>query len=265
MGGRDDLLTSLKAIMAARREELGEPPTPEELLAYRDGRLSPEERRQLEARIAIHPDAARALADLAAFPEVEAAPGVPDLSDEEIETRWPAFRAQLASLPGRPPVPERPLSTARRWPPAGRLAAAAVAIVAVGWAGGFLSGRASRELPEPAINVSIAELAPKRAGGERGVKAVEMGERSEALVLILGAPEGEGFSEYEAEVLDARGARIWSREGLHPTQLGTFHLSFPRGVLAPGRYRILLSGREGERKALLATYELRLHDGPAPR
>src|SRR5436309_13901561 len=85
--------------MARKRDELGGPPSPEELLAYRDGRLEPAERQRMEARIAVHPEAARALADLAAFPDVEPASGTPELSDEEIGARWQAFRQRLPELP----------------------------------------------------------------------------------------------------------------------------------------------------------------------
>ncbi len=87
VGGQEDLDKSLKAIMAVKRDELGEPPTPEELLAYRDGRIDPAERRRMEARIAVYPDAARALADLAAFPAVEPAPGTPEASPKKRSAR----------------------------------------------------------------------------------------------------------------------------------------------------------------------------------
>ena len=50
------LREALRAVMAARRSELGDPPTPEELLAYRDGRLSGEARAQVEEKIAAFPD-----------------------------------------------------------------------------------------------------------------------------------------------------------------------------------------------------------------
>src|SRR5687768_14750066 len=93
--------------MARKREELGEPPTPEELLAYRDGRLDPAARERLEGKIAVHPDAARALADLAAFPDIEPGPGTPDLSDEAIDAGWDAFRQRLEKLPRPEPAPVR--------------------------------------------------------------------------------------------------------------------------------------------------------------
>src|SRR5258708_36384544 len=98
--------------MATKRDQWGEPPSPEELLAYRDGLLDPAERQRIEDRIAVYSDAARALADLAAFPEVEPAPGTPELSAEDIAARWLTFRQRL---PERP-VPARQQASARAMP-----------------------------------------------------------------------------------------------------------------------------------------------------
>jgi anti-sigma factor RsiW len=279
VGGHDNLINSLEAIMAARREELGEAPTPEELLAYRDGRLPPKQRRTIEAKIAVYPDAARALADLRAFPAVAPAPGTSELSDAEIGARWQTFRKRLAE----PPPPTRPqvadpaalaqISAPPRpplhgWRSAPRLAAAALAALALGWAAGFMAGRGSRHRSDSAVNVQIAELAPAGEGGLRSAaSAVEMPAGAEELVLILGAPAPQErvFPDYEAEVVDAAGVRVWSRQGLRPTSLGTFHLSFRRGALAPGRYRIHLFGRAGPGRMLVTTYDLRLLGGAQAR
>ena len=113
MGGREDLDGALKAIMAAKREELGGPPTPEELLAYRDGTLDPVAREELEAKLAVYPDAARTLADIASFPNVEPAPGTPVLSEEDVEARWQALKKLLTPIPSPIALP----STGRGAPP----------------------------------------------------------------------------------------------------------------------------------------------------
>jgi len=277
VGGQDDLVSSLQAIMAARREQVGGPPTPEELLAFRDGRLEPEERDRIAARIALDPDSARVLADLAAFPAVEPAPGTRELSEEEISAGWQAFRRRLpagpaaagvSSLSSMAPVAAAPRRQRRRWwrHPGLRLAATALFGLGVGWAAGF-SAHSWRGRPGPAINAQIEELAP--SVGDGGVRSaaswVTWREASEELVLVLGARTGEerDFARYEVEVEDPAGRRVWSRHGLRPTALGTFHLSFRRGDLPPGSYKIALyggtGGASGTRKSrtLLATYALR--------
>lgn len=275
--GSEDFDNAIRAIMAAKREELGGPPTPEELLAYRDGRLNPAARQSVEARLALHPDAARALADLAAFPDVEPAPGTAELSDDEVEARWMALREKLPPIAlrspdiGEPPPahPETLSPSPGRWEGDGRgvrgegparssaLKLAAAVLLALGI--GFLAGRASLpDPPEGAVNVTIAELAPVEEGGVRAVSETEISEDSEELVLVLGAPAGRDFPDYEAEILDADGARRWSRRGLRPMPLGTFQLAFRRDALPAGTYRIHLYGREGDRRTPLAIYDLRL-------
>lgn len=266
MSGRDDFATALEAIMARKCEELGEPPTPEELLAYREGRLDPAARDLLEARIAVHPDAARALADLAAFPDIEPGPDTPEPSEEEMEAGWQAFRQKLEKLPKPAPASadrrDRPIHGYPIW----RLAAAAVLLLTVGLAAGYLAGRGSRSAPdaevEPALNVTIAELAPAedQEGSLRAPTApIEMTPESEELLLILRLPETRPFVSYAAEIHDREGRRLWSGGGLHLTPQGTFHLSFPRDAFVAGTCRIDLFGvdREG-RKTRVASYELQV-------
>ncbi len=275
MGGQEDFVASLEAIMAGRREALREPPTPEELLAYRDGRLDEAERRAIEAKIDVYPDAARALADLSAFPEVEPAPGAPAISEAEVAGRWQGFRQRLGEGGERSQAPyggEPEWATAAGATPRRRslapLAVAAAVALAVGSVGGFFVGRALRDAqPKADINVTIAELAPLDEDRSRSgdTATVELAASSEALVLILGLtePPGEGeFSDYQVEIVDSEGSTVWSREGLRPSPLGDFHLSLRRGALKPGAYRIQLFGATELARTQLAAYELRLILGP---
>jgi len=276
VGGQDDFDTAVKAIMAARREALGEPPSPEELLAYRDGRLEPEKRARLETAMALHPDAARALADLAAFPDVEAAPGTPEITEEDVTARWQAFQKRLPERPAQPSFPNpkvgeglaSSLTDEKRRAPRRRrspwLAAAALVLFGFGWLAGFFDHM--WQSAGPAINVQTAELLPRQGDELRSAPSpVERQNGSEELMLVLGGDlHGErAFTEYEADVHDAAGRRLWSRHGLRPTALGTFQLAFHRAALRPGTYRIDLFGRGAEGRTRLATYDLRLADSGA--
>ena len=277
MGGQDDLGKSLKAIMATKRDEVGGPPSPEELLAYRDGRLDPAEHRRIEERIAVHPEAARALADLAVFPDVEPAPGTPELSDEEIGDRWQAFRERLPELPKREESPGAAPAVAiyaRRGRRGSlftlRLAAAVLMGLAIGGIAGFLGGRASHDQSSgagSAINVRIsAELAPEEESESRSAPStLEMPVDAEELVLVLSLPAQKDFPVYEAEIVDSRGVRVWAREGLRPTAMGTFQVSFRAGTLKPRPLRLRLYGREGKGRTMIASYALRLAPGAGPR
>lgn len=263
MSGHDDFVTAREAIMARKREELGEPPTPEELLAYRDGRLDPAARERLEARIAVYPEAARALADLAAFPDVDPAPGTPALSDEEIDAGWDAFRRRLETLPRPGPIPIRQIPGRSIWRSTGLQAAAAILLLSIGLGIGYLAGRTSRTTPQsagPARNVVIAELEPVADDGFRAPAAsFELPEGSEALLLTLALPGTEEFSGYAAEVFDRDDTRQWSGGGLLPSSLGTIQVSFPREAFAPGIYRIDLFGLdEAGGRTRVARYELRV-------
>lgn len=266
MSGRDDFAGALEAIMARKREELGGAPTPEELLAYREGRLDAAARESVEARMALYPEAARALADLAAFPDVEAGPETPELSEADIEARWQSFRPQLKDLPRSVPVVAPLAETPRRSPPSWRrpaMAEAAALLLAAGALLGFFAGRWSRTAPEPALrpalNPTIVELAPEGDDGARAAPVpAEMLPGSEELVLVLALPATPAFSNYAAEIVDAEGRSLWSGEGLHPTPLGTVQLSFPRATLGPGSYRIELSGLEAGRREGVGRYEVRV-------
>jgi len=246
--------------MAAQRDGLGEAPSPKELLAYRDGLLEPAERQRLEARLALYPDAAHALADLAAFPEIEPAPGLPELTDDDVAARWQAFRDRLPERPeprqSEPPAPPR--LRASRSTSNLRLAAAALAALAVGSAAGFFGSRAGQEVPGSAVNVDVVVLNPVEEGTRAAPEPRETPPGSEELLLVLNVSMDQDFADYEAEIADAHGIRVWSRHGLRPTAEGTFRLSFRRGVLPVGPLRVRLFGMDGESRRLLGTYEVRL-------
>jgi hypothetical protein len=270
VSGRDDLTASFRALMAAKRRDLGAPPTPEELLAYRDGLLAEADRERVERKIDAFPEAARALLDLEAFPDVEPAPGMRASTDEEIAAHWESFLRRVETTPKTTAPPPTPTIAANPLePPRSRRASvpyefrrAAVLLLTVGLAGtgGFFLGRAGRERPAtPAVNVAIAELAPEEEGASRATsEAVEWPAESEGLVLVLSALGVRGYSEYQVAIFDVEGAPVSRRQGLQRNSEGTFSIGFQRGELEPGPYRLVLSGLDRRRSVELATYELRL-------
>ena len=60
-----ELIAGARRAMAEERRRLGEPPTPEELIAYAEGTPGAGERERIEAFAAADPDVARTLLDLA--------------------------------------------------------------------------------------------------------------------------------------------------------------------------------------------------------
>ncbi len=257
----DELKAAARAVMAARRERLGDPPTPERLLAYKDGLLDDVERQEVEEKIAAFPEAARALADLEAFPDVDAAEGVEEISDEELAAHWLRFHERITTGEARPAevieIAERKALAPRRWPSLSRLAAAAILAFGLGLGSGLVIDRAVREpLPPAAVNVTIAYPEPEGTAAERSSvpTVVELPESAGAWVLVLGLVDGPAGADYSATIEDPQGVEVWTADGLRPTAAGTFHLVFRRDFLPPGDYRLSLHVGDG----VVASYVFRL-------
>lgn len=241
------LRTALEAIMASRRDELGEPPRPDELLAFRAGTLPPAERALVEEKIAAFPEAAAALLDLARFPEVAPAPGVREVTDEEIATDWPSLRARMEGERVAALAPLRTLPTFR-------LAAAVVAALLLGALGGLLVGRGPLAPPgPPTAGADLVALEPDGSGAltRSGAVAVAFGPPQ---LLILAAGGVEPLPAYAVHIRDAGGNVVWSQTEATPTREGLVTVLLPAGYLAPGGYRIALAPPAGGEP--LATYTL---------
>ncbi|HEX2162527.1 MAG TPA: hypothetical protein VHM02_01120, partial [Thermoanaerobaculia bacterium] len=135
MDDETTLRTAAEATMAARRDALGEAPSPEELIALRDGSLPPEGRGLVEEKVAAFPEAAATLLDLARFPDVPAAPGVREVGDDEIARDWQRLRARMTRE--RRAEDAAPAASRPRWRSAALLAAG----LFVGVIGGVLVAR----------------------------------------------------------------------------------------------------------------------------
>ena len=283
MSGREDLIASLRAIMARRDLDRAEAPSAEELLAYRDGLLDAEERRRMEVRIAAFPDAARALEDLAAFPDVEPVPGVEPPSDDEIDHGWESFRSVLGALEEAAEPEELDADACRATPqvlpeaqarqPQAAIGArlrlaAAVALLAVGTGIGWWLAHGDGDALS--VNTVVAELAPLGAVRERSAHprgAFEDGAWSAAkpvvippdagrVVLVLAVLDAGQFADYSLRLEKADGELRWSGSGLRRQEDGTFRVDLAADELAPGRYRLVLQGVDGSGLEPLATYLL---------
>lgn len=134
MASEPTLRDELAALAAEERARSGEPPWAEELIAFRDGTLAPEDAERVRDRLAVDPEWAAiylelAGADEAAVPEL-AAPG----QDPEVDDAWRELAAELepsaARAKGADVVPLRRPRLARF---VLGLAAAAVLAVGVAW------------------------------------------------------------------------------------------------------------------------------------
>lgn len=260
--------------MKPATSEAGEAPTADELLDYRDGKLSDAERDRITAKLAAFPEAALALSNLERFPDVEPGPGVVEPSEAETDAAWERFRQRMGYPDTRSgeapadsvkssPEPAAPLPHHRStwWarPVAGWLAAGL--LLALGLVAGWQLGRLQ---PRPLANVAVAQLAPRGEVPDRdaGATAFVLPAEAEGVLLVLALAHDGGFAHFTVIVESAAGRRIASLDGLTPDAAGRLRLQLPAARLAAGEYRVEVRGAAD--RPPVATYELRV-ERPAGR
>lgn len=218
--------TDREALIAALAEEArsagGEPPDPEEILAYLKGRLSPEEEQRLGRHLVASPGAAHALLDLADFEAAEAAAGThpPDVA---VHAGWRDFERNLPDARPRP----------RRWSALLPAIAAAWLVITVGL--GSWVWKLQGELRRPVASVPTLWLASDRAD-------------EETVALRPGAPLRLAFEPrescpgYGAEVEGPGGRQLI--QGLEVDEQGYLTPMLQRPE--PGPYRLRLQGCDRE-------------------
>jgi hypothetical protein len=254
-------------LIAARRRELGDPPSEEELLAYSRGELSEPEAARVRELLVCYPELIPVLEPLPS--PAAGQPGDADgLSQEELAQDWASLQARLgAQQAGRDAAREGELErSAAGWRVAGpalrrlrrwQLSAAAAALLAVVFAG--LLVRTQRDLREPRYDVEHRLLLPD---GERGgtQQPIPLPSEAEYFLLIpalVNAPQSPGY-RLDIVDLNGQGERVmWSASGLRRRSDDTFELWMPRSFLKPGKYRLVLYGLDG-RPVELARYTVRL-------
>jgi len=105
---------ALRFLTDRERRLLADHPAPLELAAYHAGEMSPEAEARLREHLALCRDCSDLLLDLAGVKKLTPPPGVPELTDEEVEEDWQAVRAKLGEGTTKEPakvaevVPIRP-------------------------------------------------------------------------------------------------------------------------------------------------------------
>lgn len=258
-----DWKAALAQIVAEHQERPEERPSREEMLAFRAGELSKEERNRLVEYACWNPQVARELFDLlrSPLPEDDKPPG----RDPDQDRRWRAMRERLMSE-GILRVNAASEATARRdWDRVRRSLHLAASFTAGAALALGLSGLLSRARPGPApallpANLPIVELvALSDAGGgqRRGLGATIVPAGADGIVLTMavpGLPSEPAPARYDLEILHGR-ERILRRPGLEPGEGGVIVLLLPRDRLRDGEYRLLLRNCNGR---TVATFRLEL-------
>jgi hypothetical protein len=282
---------ALQALAGESRRGLGDHPSPERLAAYHEGALPPGEEERLRDHLALCPDCAQLLLDLAGFPELETPAGARGLTDGEVDAAWQTMRSRLGSggeerppapalrrlpqpLPISPMAPISPISPISQVSPAAAISSTApssrsVWALAASWL--VVAGlsfwvvelrRENARLEEPAVNAVVSDLTANgdstRGGGEsRELQTLLAGSR---LLLILNAPDLPAHAGYEAEIREDRetGSVFWTGRNLHPSLEKNFTLDLGPDFLRPGKYQVRLYGVDAGKRQKLADYPLRI-------
>ncbi len=262
-----DFKTAIKAIMTAKSEEAGSF-SPDELARFRAGLLEPEDFEDLLERAAVSPRTADALRDTSRFPDVEPADERQRMSEEDLDRHWRRFEQRLSNevrLEAQAPVVKDRRGISRRWRWLSSLAgsarvaqaAAALLLVSLGLSWWGIDRGPGSEGIQPRLNLPIVELVPTGESGQRtDVQAIELPAGADGFFLVLTLRDPRRYPIYEARIEGPSGTELWSSAELERAEEGFFTLELPRGFLPPGRYRIVLSGVNGERRDRLAIYEL---------
>lgn len=242
---------------------LGEPsehPTRERLAAYCRGELSPQESEAVEAHLAwCREDADFVLA----FREVSGLDPADEEPAEELDAAWSDFLDRQGSAVTAPPAPV-PLPDARARS-AGRrfrmpMALAASLLVAAVSTAGWIASLARRDRPPVALaNGQIVDLGAtdeERAAGPEA-REIVLGADEASLTLILHPTRELAAGSYSAALLSREGKEVW-RGDVRPTDLDTFHVTFPRESLPAGESALELRRNRDGRSEVVDRFPLRI-------
>jgi len=244
-----DLRASMEALSRSRR---GDHPDPEDLLAYHLGELDVDRAEAVEEHVTLCSDCARHVLDMADFLAGEPPEEAEAVSDADAERLsrvvGDALDAERAGGSAAPPF-YATLGFARA-------AAVAFLLLSAGLAARLAVAPSGSERPEPTMaNLPIVELraAETRGPGERD--EVRLPESAAGAVLVFPVAETGAFSSYSVTVEKTDGEVILRRSDLRRTDGGLLTLAVPRDALAPGSYRLRISGTgPGAEPRPLATF-----------
>jgi hypothetical protein len=263
---KTSLTAAIRHLAEQDRRTPADHATPGELAAYNEGTLPP----PVEARVREHLAHCRTcsdlLLDLAGFADLAPPPGVPELTDAEVEQDWQKLRGRLGGreegkvVPFRPPVAVPTPRPSREFFP-WRVAAAAALVATVG-----LSVRVVQLTHQETKRSEVRVVAPSNPEGvKRGEEPTLKIPVAEDRVLYLSpGPEGE-YHTFQVDIVrsdvDLPDEQVVQRTAVFEATSLPISLFIPAGSLKLGSYKALLYGIEGGRREHSATLAFEV-DGP---
>jgi|GEM_PF-826649 len=255
-GDDPKLEAELRAVAEAKSRGLADHPSPQELVDYHFGLLSPEEADQLQEHLSFCRECAQVVLDLAAFSRPPA--GEPARPAADLDREWDRLQGRLRRESG-----ERGVRSVSGWRFA--LALAASLLLVLGLFSWNLSLRKDlREALQPRADIAMADLAPERRGAERTAEApprVRVRPDQARVLLVLNLGDLREFPVYRIELIDPERGLLWTESSVPRTDEGTFLLEIPARMLESKLYKVRLYGQAGKASVSLAEYSFEVVRG----
>jgi hypothetical protein len=250
MISKNEWEAATRELIAKGRENVGPPPTFEQVEALSRGELPEAEAERVREVLSHYPDMLRILAE----PFPADAEGV--LTEEQLAADLAKIRSRIRRTPPAAPIPPITFSQRRSSPRLMALAAGFAIALAIG------SLAIWRLTSEPRATQTKVIFADGARGGTRGGLDQAPAQLSTAtdyklqLVLSARGPKPEGRIEF-FDVSGDEPKHLWAREHVHQQADGTYPIDLPTDDLEPGLYRLMLFDASGTSEPL-ASYTLRL-------
>ena len=232
---KSELQAVLDEMRTEDRRARVEPPTVEEMLAYRDGELSGDEEARVRDLLVSWPELLRALIT----PYPDDAEGLPP---EVVERQWKAMRGEIGGESRGRVLNFRNALTA---------IAATLAVVF-----GGLLWQAKLELRQPRALTPQLLMSDHRRGPAGAATTLTAG--GDAYLMSAALNDHQPFEAYRFELVDSANRLVWSSGAVQPSDDDTFAVLVPRAFLVPGTYKLNLYGVNGERRENLESYSVRV-------
>lgn len=265
MSSRPDPTEPLRAHFRRERQAIDRHPSPEQIVAYHERRLSPQETEDVRAHLAACPDCTAQLLLLMDLLDEEDAPGA-DVSPADLDAAWQRQRARLFPAPS-----VVSLETRRRRGPSPRWAWTTAA--SLGLAAALLAAmvadqrRTIERLAQPQVNPPLVNLAPvgSTRQGSREVPELRFPDGVEQAWVILNPVAELELPTYDVEVIAPGGEVVLRLQDRASSAEGSFRLGIPRSVLrGPGEYQVLLFAKQAGQRQVVEEFALRVLPQSSP-
>jgi anti-sigma factor RsiW len=228
-------------------------PSPEQLVAFHEDRLSPQELEAVREHLAACPDCTTQL--LALAEPFEGDEGEPEeVSPADVDAAWQRQRERLFPGAEAPPLRWRFSPLQKAWGTAAALglAAALLSFVVV------RQGLDLARLRQPQLNPPLVNLEPSGLSRQPArVAELQFPAGAERAWVILNTQARLPDSFYDIHVVAPDGKVVHRFESVPKSEKSNFRIEIPRGLLPAGTYSLMLVA-QGRRIYIVDQFDLRV-------